>query len=388
MGKIRRMQRPSIEILEDLPAQQALSEEWDAAVPQSYAAVLSRSPWYFAWRDAFPQKRSVVITARQDGRLVGVLPITRIRTDARGFYFSQVTTFTGGDYQLPVLATDASPDVLTAMIDAAIEYFGRRFVYWWANIPTIDPAATALEAHFRARGMRVTKDHRLAPRLELSGRSYSQVEASWLQKHRSNVRRQRKRLAAKGSIELWEPPDLVSAQALLEEFFVVHDEKWLSKGQPGRFQEARQRAHFHAIVNRLWGRGLHFSTLRCGGINVSYLFGFFSDGWIQSYRPTYRREYENLSPSKVHVALLVEEACRRGWRGIDFLQGTEEYKLQWSNQELRTVDFYATFRPWSAAYQWFTRVKPFVRNELGPLVSRTKARLQKASMSRPVQEDR
>jgi CelD/BcsL family acetyltransferase involved in cellulose biosynthesis len=379
------MNVPSIEILQDLPAQQAIAEEWDATVPQSYAAVLSQSAWYFAWRDAFPQKRSVVITAREDGRLVGVLPITRIRTDVRGLYFSQVTTFTGGDYQLPVLAADAGSTVLTTMIDAAIDRFGRRFVYWWANVPTIDPAAQVLESHFRSRGMRIAKEYRVAPRLDLAGRGYTEVEASWLQKHRSNVRRQRKRLAAKGDITLWEPSDLASALTLLEEFFVVHDEKWLAQGQPGRFQEARQRAHFRAIVNRLWGRGLHFSALRCGDVNVSFLFGFFSDGWIQSYRPTYRRDYENLSPSKVHIALLVEEACRRGWRGIDFLQGTEEYKLQWSNQELRTVDFFTTFHSWSAAYQWFTRLKPFVRNQLGPFVARTKARIQRASTSKSAQ---
>jgi CelD/BcsL family acetyltransferase involved in cellulose biosynthesis len=381
------MNSPSIEILQDIAVQQAIAEEWDATVPQSYATVLAQSPWYFAWRDAFPQNRGVVITARESGRLVGVLPIARIRTDARGMYYSQVTTFTGGDYQLPVLAADAESTVLTAMIDAAIEHFGRRFVYWWANVPTIDSAVHILESHFRNRGMRVNKQFRVAPRLDVAGRSYAEVEASWLQKHRSNVRRQRKRLAAKGEIALWEPPDVASALNLLEEFFVVHDEKWLSQGQPGRFQEARQRTHFRAIVNRLFGRGLHFSTLRCGELNVSYLFGFFSDGWIQSYRPTYRRDYENLSPSKVHVALLVEEACRRGWRGIDFLQGTEEYKLQWSNQELRTVDLLTSFHSWSPAYQWFTRVKPYLRDKVGPLLARSKARLQRASMSKPVQRD-
>src|SRR6185437_13830839 len=92
-----------------------------------------------------------------------------------------------------------------------------------------------------------------------------------------------------------------------------------------------------------------------------------------------RREYENLSPSKVHIALLIEDACRRGMSGLDFLQGNEAYKLQWSNQEVRTVDYYATFRPWSLAFQWFTRGKPYVRERLGPLYWRAKARLQKTS---------
>lgn len=375
------MPTPSIEILEDTSAQDRIAEEWDAAVPISFTTTLSQSAWYFAWRDAFPPEKAVIITARENGRLVGVLPLSRTRSDARGLYFSRITTFTGGDYHSPVVAAGAGAGVLTAMVDAALERFGRHFLYWWANIPTSDPSANALASHLRSRGMRITEQHQVAPRLNFAGRGYAEIEAAWSPSHRTDVRRQKKRLDGKGGISLWEPPDLGAAQALLEEFFVVHDEKWLSQGQPGRFQDARQRNHFGAIVKRLWGRGLHFSTLRCGNVNVSFGFGLVSDGWIQWYRPTYRRDHQNLSPGKVHIALLIEEACRRGWRGIDFLQGAEGYKLQWSNEELRTVDYYASAWEWSPSYQWFTRAKPYLRDQLGPLYARTKARFQRAARS-------
>lgn len=372
------MTAPAIEVLQDPSEQQAIADEWDAIIPATCAATLAGSGWYFAWRDAFPPRKSVVITAREDGRLTGVLPLSLIRTDARGLYFPQITTFTGGDYQSPVVASDAGPNVLPEMVNSAVRHFGKRFVYWWANIPITDPAATTLPSHLRSLGMELSVQYGVAPRLDFLGRTYTEIEASWSPSHRTDVRRQRKRLTAKGVVSLWEPHDLVTALRLLEEFFVVHDEKWLAQGQPGRFQDPRQRAHFSAIVNRLWGRGLHFSALRCGDINVSFGLGFLSDGWVQWYRPTYRKEYQNLSPGKTHIALLIEEACRRGWRGLDFLQGAESYKLQWSNQELRTADYYSSFRRWSPAYQWFTRGKPYVRDRLGPLYARTQARMQKA----------
>ncbi len=370
----------SIDILHDSSAQEAIAEEWDEAVPATFTKTLSQSAWYFAWKDAFPAKRRVLVTAREDARLVGVLPLAEVRTDARGLYFPQITTFTGGDYQVPVVADGASSLVLPRMLDAALEYFGSRYVYWWANIPTCDPTASVLAEHLRTRGMPVAEEYRVAPRLEILGRSYAEIEASWSPSHRTDVRRQRKRLAAKGDTILWQPADLVDARSLLEEFFLVHDEKWLSQGQPGKFQEGRQRKHFCAIVDRLWGRGLHFSALRCGDVNVSFGLGFFSDGWVQWYRPTYRREYQNLSPGKVHIALLLEEACRQGWKGIDFLQGNEGYKQQWSNERVRTVDYYSTGHAWSPAYLWFTRGKPYVREQLGPIYMRAKARLQAVSL--------
>ena len=369
----------SIEVVEDVSAQESLAEEWDAAVPAAFTRTLSQSGWYFAWKDAFAARRSVIITARECARLVGVLPLLELRTDVRGLYFPQITTFTGADYQVPVVAVGASPCVLPRMVDAAIEHFGTRYVYWWANIPICDSSAAILGHHLRARGMRVTEQYRVAPRLDIAGRTYSEIEATWPASHRTDVRRQRKRLGAKGDVVLWEPSDRKLAQQLLEEFFVVHDEKWLAQGQPGRFQSNRQRKHFQAIVDRLWGRGLHFSALRCGDINDSFGLGFTSDGWIQWDRPTYRREYHNLSPGKVHIALLLEEVCRRGWRGIDFLQGEEAYKLQWSNQQVRTVDYYSSVRSWSPAYLWFTRGKPYVRERLGPLYMGAKMRLHIAS---------
>lgn len=367
----------------ELSRQKAVAEEWDAAVPASFAATLSKSAWHFAWQDAFPQKSSAVITAREGGRLVGVLPLSRVRADARGLYFSRVTTFTGGDYQSPVIASAASSAVLPTMLDAAVEHFGKRFVYWWANIPMSDPSGAVLAAHLRSRGMRLVEEYRVAPRLDIGGRAYSEVEATWAASHRTDVRRQKKRLAASGALSLWAPDTLTEARAALQEFFAVHDEKWLSQGQPGRFQDVRQRVHFSAIVDRLWRRGLHFSILRCGSVNVSFGIGLLSDGWVQWYRPAYRRDYQNLSPGKVHIALLVEEACQRGWKGIDFLQGAEAYKLQWSNQQVRTVDYYGTFRPWSLQYRWFTQAKPYVRDRVGPLYARTRMRLQKLAKIAP-----
>ena len=370
------MKTLSIEVLRDESAQNAIAAEWDAAVPDTFTKTLSQSAWYFAWRDAFPPKRSIIVTAREDTRLVGVLPLAEVLTGIKGLYFSQITTFTGGDYQTPMLVKGADPAVLTGMVDAALEHFGPGYVYWWANIPTCDPVAAILAAHLRSRGMPVSEEYRVAPRLAIFSRKYREIEASWSSNHRTDVRRQRKRLGALGAVSLWYPTDRAEAQALLEEFFLVHDEKWISQGQPGRFQDCRQRRHYCSIVNRLWGRGLHFSALRCGAVNVSFGLGLLSDGWVQWYRPTYRREYQNFSPGKVHIALLVEEASKSGWKGIDFLQGAEPYKLQWANEEIRTVDYYSAFRRWSPAFQWFTRGKPYVRRRLNPLYVRARAKLQ------------
>jgi CelD/BcsL family acetyltransferase involved in cellulose biosynthesis len=374
----------SITILEGASAIESIAAEWDEAIPQSFTAALSQSSWYLAWQQAFPPKRAVAVVARQDNRLVGLLPMALVKTDARGLYFRQATTYAGGDYQSPVIASGSGAEVLPALLDASLEYFGRRIVYRFASIPETDLAARILPSYLSSRGLAVAEHVQTAPRLSIGGRTYSQIESTWSPSHRTDVRRQRKRLTALGQLSLWRPQKLEEAQAFLEELFIVHDEKWLSQGQPGRFRDPAERRHFAAIVNRMWGRGLHLSALRCGETNLSYGLGFFSDNWLQWYRPTYKTAYHNLSPGKVHISMLIEEACQNQWRGFDFLGGAEAYKLQWTNEVMRIMDYYASFSAALPAFQWFARGKPYVRDQIGPMYAKVRAVLQKKSLLNPL----
>jgi CelD/BcsL family acetyltransferase involved in cellulose biosynthesis len=370
----------SVTVIEGPAAIESLAAEWDAAVPQSFTAALSQASWYLAWQETFPPLRAVAFVARENARLVGLLPMALVKTDARGLFFRQASTFAGGDYQSPVVAPGSGPEVLFALLDASLKYFGRRIVYRFASIPETDFAAQIIPCHLSSKNMVIAQEVQTAPRLSIGGRTYSQIESTWSPSHRTDVRRQRKRLTALGPLSLWRPENLAEAQTFLQEFFIVHDEKWLSQGQPGRFRDAAQRRHFVAIVNRMWDRGLHLSALRCGDKNVSYGIGFIADKWLQWYRPTYKTEYHNLSPGKIHIALLLEEACQNNWNGFDFLTGAEGYKLQWSNETMKVIDYYASFSASLPAFQWFTKGKPYVRDQVGPMMARMRARIQKNSL--------
>jgi CelD/BcsL family acetyltransferase involved in cellulose biosynthesis len=374
----------SIDVIEGLSSLQAISTEWDALVPEGYTAVFARSPWFFAWLDTFPIRRILATTARVQGELVGILPLVRFRTDARGLFFSQVAPAARGDYVAPVVRPDLLQSTLPLMLDAARSAFGDGSVFWWPFIPETDPAFEVMRRYFTSRDLPVAEEHEVAPRLAIDGRDFETLEKAWSPSHRTDVRRQRKRLAARGPLSIWEPATIADALAVLDEFFVVHDEKWLAQGFPGRFRDPQQRDHFRAIVRHMFGKGLHFSTLRCGEINCSYGFGFVSGGWIQWYRPSFRMDYQNYSPSKVHVALLVEEACRRGLMGMDFLLGKEPYKLLWSNDAVRVTSLLAGPSRYSPAYQWFARGKPFFREKVGPSLMSIEAWLQKLANRGPI----
>lgn len=371
----------SVEVAQGREALDHLTEEWEALLGDSFAAVFSHPSWYRAWLEAFPVRRPAALTARAAGRLIGVLPLARARTNASGLYFTRVAPWARADYQPPIIAAEFVAEALPSMLEAARRHFGRGGTWWWPDIPEGDPSLPVLRSFFRAHRMPFVEERNVCPRLRLeAGSDYHVLERQWSASHRGDVRRQRKLLAAQGPLALWQPSTPDEAKALLEEFFGVHDEKWLSQGYPGRFQDEAQRAHFRAVLRHMWGRGLHFSTLRCGETTVSYLFGFLSGGWLQSYRPTYRPEFGRFSPGKVHMAFLVEEACRQGWKGVDLLQGDDPYKRAWSNEILEVISFHAASHPWVPSYWWFTRGKPFVRGRFQRPQMRLTAWLQKRKL--------
>ena len=367
----------SVQLSEGKEAIESIAGEWESLVGDSFTAAFSRPGWFLAALDAFHPKKVVVITAREGDRLVGVLPLARVRTDARGLFLTLVTPPARGDYNAPIVSPELASVALPAMLERAFQYFGRHGVYSFPNIPDTDPSLEVLRTFFAAHHMPWTEEREQAPRLRFDSFDFQAVEQVWSASHRKDVRRQRKRLSEQGPVALWQPATIAEAEPVLEEFFRVHDAKWLSQGFPGMFQDPRQRNHFKAILKRLWGRGVHFSTLRCGATDVSYHFGFFSGGWIQWYRPSYRSEFSGYSPSKIHIAMLIEQACHSHGQGFDFLLGAEGYKNIWCNDQREVVNIHAGFHPWAPAYFWFTRGKPFVRQRLQMTYLKGKAWLQK-----------
>ena len=74
----------SIQVLKGRQAIETIAPEWDRLVEGAFISAFSQPAWHLAWIDAFAVQNIAVVTAREGDRLVGVLPLSRSRTDARG----------------------------------------------------------------------------------------------------------------------------------------------------------------------------------------------------------------------------------------------------------------------------------------------------------------
>lgn len=354
-----------------------LAPMWYALVEGTEGESFSSPWWYLAWLEAFPVDALAVVTAHEDGELVGVLPLGRTRTDWRGLFFPRVAPFARGDFQPPIMAPDRTATLLPQMLDLGRAALGKRHGLWWPNLREDSGELDIVRAYCRERAMPWIEECEPAPRLEIRGRTLEAVERAWAASHRGDVRRQRRRLEATAPLTIWEPRTIDEALPVLDDFFCVHDAKWLTQGYPGRFADPANRNHFRAVLSNMLGRGAHFSALAVGDTNVSYIFGFLVGGWLQVYRPTFRPEFSNFSPSKVHLGMLLERGCAEGWHGIDFLLGAEPYKLQWSDKVVETTTITAGSSAYAPSYHWYGRARPALKNRYAAKLLRAKGMVQR-----------
>jgi CelD/BcsL family acetyltransferase involved in cellulose biosynthesis len=258
------------------------------------------------------------------------------------------------------------------MLEKTWEILGRSGTFIWPYLPIGSAALPVMREVIKRNNLLSVETKRVCPQL-IFEKDYSSMEKLWKRNHRTNVRRNRKRLAKQGQVRLWTASTKEEIRQLLPEFFQVHDDIWHSRSLPGKFHDPLMRKYYYHMVECLWDKGLHFSTLMCSGDHISYHFGFLSGGWLLYYKPTYRIQYQNFSPGKVHVSYLIEEGIKAGWKGLDFLQGNEPYKLQWSNEKMQTVSFVIGLRRLSPSYFWFSYGNPLAKKRFGTLYFKLKA---------------
>src|ERR1700742_3651689 len=102
----------SVQLTEGKAAIESIAGEWEQLVGETFTAEFSSPGWLLAAIDAFPRKKIAVITARENGRLVGVLALSRIRTDPRGLYLSLVSPPARGDYNALIVQPEMAAEVL------------------------------------------------------------------------------------------------------------------------------------------------------------------------------------------------------------------------------------------------------------------------------------
>lgn len=314
----------------------ALEPEWRAL----YAAAEPRNPFLsFDWTAACrkyvcPGAEPFVLTAREDGRLVGVAPLKRQRQ--WGF---RVLRFIGdgrSDFQGFLLASGSA-----GLERALLDELHRRRSEWDLAVlrqlaePFTELHLTGLPEGVQARGVEGT----ISPYLPLNG-----DWKSFLKEGPSSVRRGQR--AAKklekegGTVERWTGPE---AAAYIDEAALVEERSWKERKGVCRFAPGPRRELLRETLASLGPAGeMELWLARLEGKPIAFLLNFLVPGEVWYYQGAYDAEYRKLFPGGALHYRCIERAHQAGCRVYDFLSGDEPYKFNWTTAS-RSLQYRALF---------------------------------------------
>ena len=326
-----------VRMVSSLPELEALREAWHALLERAgNTEVFALPEWHLAWWETMGIGRQMAILTVTDGDgLVGVLPLAAYRGGPRDAY-ARVVEFSGGtqaDVHDLLVQPGCSQDVLAAMEGPFTALRRKADLLRLSGVLEASPLLSwpAIAASEHAREVQQLPAATI-------GSTFDEMARRWHKSHRTDVRRQQRRLTEQGQLSLDCIADADAAKEVLDPLLATHTAPWGARGHRLAKRNAALRRFFSRLIDRMWEHGwVHVSVLRLDDVPISYNFGFLYRGRFYWYKPAFAQAYAPYSPGKVHVAKLLELGVDEGWHTFDLLTGAEPYKFAWADDERRTV---------------------------------------------------
>jgi CelD/BcsL family acetyltransferase involved in cellulose biosynthesis len=311
----------SIERVSTGEAFEALAAEWDdlvRAMPRPSPFLLHGwlAEW---WRHYGEGAELAVAVARQDGRLVGALPlIVQRRAGLR------VASFMGDRLAvLPdlLLSEDADSSVSSLLTEWLAG--GACDVADFHGLPGDSRIAAAL-------GPRLGVTERIeAPVLDLAAGWDEVYRAKTTSKKRNLHRRRRRQLGELGELTVTVARDLDELEPALEEAFRLHALRWDGRPDGSGFTTPAGMPFHRAALRRLAALDVaRIITLRVDGRPIAFHYWFALEGCMYVHRLAFDPAVARWSPGLVNTLDAIEGAAEEGMTRVEFLGGGERYKVE------------------------------------------------------------
>lgn len=303
------------------PAPELLAE-WERLADGASASPFLYPGFVLAWWRAFGDGQLSVATAREDERLVALLPLVQ-----RGRVLAAPANWhtpEGG-----VLA--ASESDASALVADLLARRPRRLSL--AFLDRSAPTTQALGAAIERGGYRlVERPLNTAPFLELTG-DWESFEQSIPKRDRRPLRRRTRRLAELGTVE-WDVSDGSGDDlgARFEEIVEIEAMGWKSEQGTAIRSQPETLRFYREVVE--WGaaRGwLRMQALRLDGRALAIAFGLQAHGVLHSLKTGFDPEHRALGPGVLLMQDLVRQGFEDGLTRIELLGDADPYKRMWSS---------------------------------------------------------
>ena len=295
----------------------SVEAEWEDLADRMAESPFLRPGWFTAWQRAFAKRKIEVLTVRQDGDLVGLLPLARMPYRVRSATNPHTPVF-------GLLARDAQ--ARDALAQAFFASAPRSAVIGYLDASR--PDGTRLRRAAHEAGYRVLERSRMRSPYAVTTGTWEDYVRSRSRNVRSDLRRRTRRISEEGELVL----DINVGERLpdaLEEGYRIEGSGWKdARGTAIRSREDT-RCFYTEIAQWAAGRGwLRLCFLRWQGRPIAFHFDLLAGNVLYHLKGGFDTEFASTSPSKVLHYLMLRYACEAELTRYEFLGLDEPYKLQ------------------------------------------------------------
>lgn len=337
--------------METIEKFELLRDDWDIVL--EYAAdtsVFMSWEWqYNWWRYYGRENRLCILTAWENERLIGILPL----------YIQQVVVYricpvnvlrfigTGGDtspdYLGPVLQPISAKPTALAFVDFLLKELGGWDIFHLSDLCHDSIFFKTLTKQ------RTTPDFHLTTSVAANiafitlPTSWDDYLASVHRDRRYTIRSTRRKFESHFGGRFYVKSEEEGIDEVIDYLMRLHHQRWQTKGERHAFSSPEyvgfHRDVIHACARRGW---IRFYCLEANALPIAIFYCYRFRNRIYYFQAGFDPDYERLRPGLVLIGFAVECAIQEGNKIFDFLRGEHEYKTQWgkSMHETHTLNGY------------------------------------------------
>lgn len=320
----------------EMPALAALWERASHPLPFNHPGFSAAAITAYGRR-----RRLLVPQLWHGGQLIAAWPLWRKRMGPKDALARIVEPIGArhADYCAPLIAAGVPvAPAIEALLAVLLPRLAADTMLLWPKAPAGLGAAARLAAVCGSGGWHAHAHTRRCPAMRLAT-DWPAMEARWSKSHRGDLRRQERRLAQLGTVQLVRCHDRREIAGRLPLLAAMHRAEWQSRGHASEFARPHAARFLAGLAAGLPAASLHHAELRLDGRPIAIALFFQAGGALLNYKSAYDPAFAAYSPAKVMLALMTRSAVAGGLQLLDFMQGEEPYKATWcdTQQETHTV---------------------------------------------------
>ncbi len=307
------------------------------------AGPMTTPAWHRAWAETLGKPyRLRVLTATDDGKLRGVLPLVQRR--GRPWRLEAMGARELGE---PVDASWNDADGVRLLAERLIAL--RRPVALH-RVLAESPLVEALTAAGRGRAVVNVRTAVGAPRLALD-ESWLEPERHFNSGRRSDLRRARRRAEAYGEVEFTEfSPVPGEVGGLLDDFVAVEGAGWKGRGGTALATDEGAERFYRRFGELAAEAGeLRLTFLRLGGRLAAAELAVERAGRSWLLKIGYDETFARCSPGTLLMLHTVRAAAHRGLRSVEFLGSEAPWTRTWTTEVRPCVNVRCFAGGWAPA---------------------------------------